>query len=98
MPSMTAILPAVRQSLIDRLHRLSGTLDSLGQQLRDSIAGAVSKAVAEAVREGVRGLLGNTQQSHPPPDDHRWPREEPHQRWDQPSTRGYDPWSENDRE
>lgn len=61
-------------TLAERLDRLNDTLQSLGQQLKDSIASAIGSTVAAAVRDGLRGLLGSEEEpDHPQerysPDD-----------------------------
>lgn len=71
----------------ERLDRLNNTLQALGQQLKDAIAGAISSAVAGAVRDAVRGLLG-------PADEPADYRDRPYRDWEEPA---YPDWDRPDR-
>src|SRR4051812_17449312 len=50
----------VRGLLVEQLDDLRRSLPSLGQRVRDHIAGAVGQAVSFVVRDVVRPMLGRT--------------------------------------
>jgi hypothetical protein len=47
------------RTLAERLEQLNDNLQSLGERLKDAIAGAVSAAVAAAIHDALRHLLGS---------------------------------------
>jgi hypothetical protein len=57
MPASDPWPGRARRTLAEQAERLRRSLESLGQQLRESIAGEVARAVAAAVCEAVRAAL-----------------------------------------
>ena len=57
MPASVSWPGRARRTLAEQAERLRRSLDSLGQQLRESIAGEIARAVAAAVCEAVRAAL-----------------------------------------
>jgi hypothetical protein len=57
MPASVSWPGRARRTLAEQAERLRQSLDSLGQQLRESIAGEIAGAVAAAVCEAVRAAL-----------------------------------------
>ena len=57
MPASVSGPGRARRTLAEQAERLRRSLDSLGQQLRESIAGEIARAVAAAVCEAVRAAL-----------------------------------------
>ena len=66
MPASVSGPGRARRTLAEQAERLRRSLDSLGQQLRESIAGEIARAVAAAVCEAVRAALDCR-----PADSHR---------------------------
>ena len=64
-----AWLRHVGRSLTDRLDRLRGTFETLGERLRDAVAQALGQSVAGAVHEAVHEAVHTalTDSSHDPP-------------------------------
>jgi hypothetical protein len=57
MPASVSWPARARRTLARQAERLRQSLESLGQQLRESIAGEIARAVAAAVCEAVRAAL-----------------------------------------
>jgi hypothetical protein len=57
MPASVSWPGRARRALAEQAERLRQSLDSLGQQLREGIAGEIARAVAAAVCEAVRAAL-----------------------------------------
>jgi hypothetical protein len=57
MPASVSWPGRARRTLAGQAERLRQSLDALGQQLRESIAGEIARAVAAAVGEAVRAAL-----------------------------------------
>jgi hypothetical protein len=86
-----------RQALAGHLGRLGLSLAGLGQQLRDSVAGAVGRAASEAVRQAVATLLRQPGDDSTPEEG--WPRyrdERVGSAWNRDHFRHHDPWGESD--
>ena len=58
MPASVSWPGRARRTLAEQAERLRLSLEALGQQLRESIAGEIARAVAAAVCEAVRAALG----------------------------------------
>jgi hypothetical protein len=58
MPASVPRPGRARRTLAEQAERLRLSLEALGQQLRESIAGEIARAVAAAVCEAVRAALG----------------------------------------
>ena len=58
MPASDPWPGRARRTLAEQAERLRLSLEALGQQLRESIAGEIARAVAAAVCEAVRAALG----------------------------------------
>jgi hypothetical protein len=86
-----------RQALAGHLGRLGLSLAGLGQQLRDSVAGAIGRAASEAVRQAVATLLRQPGDDSTPEEG--WPRyrdERAGSTWNRDHFRHHDPWGEPD--
>jgi hypothetical protein len=57
MPASVSWPGRARRTLAEQAERLRRSLEALGQQLRESIAGEIARAVAAAVCEAVRAAL-----------------------------------------
>jgi hypothetical protein len=57
MPASVSWPARARRTLAEQAERLRLSLEALGQQLRESIAGEIARAVAAAVCEAVRAAL-----------------------------------------
>ena len=87
MPASVSWPGRARRTLAGQAERLRRSLESLGQQLRESIAGEVARAVAAAVGEAVRAALDCR-----PADQSRRPHTRPVRpsaAWDYPRERGW---------
>jgi hypothetical protein len=87
MPASVSWPARARRTLAEQAERLRRSLESLGQQLRESIAGEVARAVAAAVCEAVRAALDCR-----PADQSRRPHTRPVRpsaAWDYPRESGW---------
>jgi hypothetical protein len=89
MPTSASWPGRARRALAGQAERLRQSLESLGQQLRESIAGEIARAVAAAVREAVRAAL-DCQPADSYRRDHVLPGR-PSAAWDDPRE---DEWSD----
>jgi hypothetical protein len=81
-----------RRALVRHLSRLSDTLETFGERLRDAVASAVGETVAGVVRETVRAMLAeegtiqSSQARYAPPPRH------PRPLWARPDDVDEEPW------
>jgi hypothetical protein len=79
-------------TLTERLEQLNDNLQSMGERLKEAIAGAIGTTVAEAVRDAVHGLLTKPE-AEPNFQNQRWQDD---RRQDRRWAEDTDPWSQPD--
>jgi hypothetical protein len=92
MPSIRSMIDPGRRLLARHLTRLSETLETFSQRLREAVSSAVGETVAGIVRETVRAVLA--EQPALPPASERFlqrPRP-PRPLWERPDDLDDEPW------